>query len=43
MIVYFPDENEKMWDIARKFNTTVELIEAENSSNSSGALLIPVI
>lgn len=43
MIVYFPDEDEKMWDIARKFNTTVELIEAENASNNSGALLIPVI
>ncbi|MGN1479269.1 MAG: hypothetical protein ACI4XH_05830, partial [Acutalibacteraceae bacterium] len=43
MIVYFPDEDEKMWDIARKFNTTVELIEAENASNNSGALLIPVV
>ncbi len=47
IIVYFPDENENLWNIAREFNTTVDLIKEENeitvdSVKSGDVLLIPV-
>lgn len=48
IIVYFCDGDESVWDIARKYSTTTELIKKENNLNSDtvvskGALLIPVI
>ncbi len=30
VVVYFPDENEKLWDIARKYGTTEQAIMKEN-------------
>lgn len=30
IVVYFPDENEKLWDIARKYGTTSQAIMKEN-------------
>ena len=48
LVVYFADENEPLWDIAKKFRTSVELIKAENELkddvlNSKRILLIPVM
>lgn len=48
MIIYFPDEGETVWDIARKYNTTSELIKEENRISGDtvtccDALVIPVI
>ncbi len=47
MIIYFPDENESLWNIARRFNTTVDSIKEQNSVSGDNAkqgtpLLIPV-
>ncbi len=33
LTVYFATQNEKLWDIARKYNSTVEKIKDENSLN----------
>lgn len=46
LVVYFADENEQLWDIAKKFRTSVDLIKAENELkedvlNSKRILLIP--
>ena len=46
--IYFTDEGERLWDIARSHNTTVELIEQENglkdeTVNEKMMLLIPCI
>lgn len=30
LVIYFADENERLWDIAKTFKTTVELIKQEN-------------
>lgn len=30
LVVYFADENELLWDIAKKFRTSVDLIKSEN-------------
>lgn len=30
IVIYFPEENEKLWDIARKFGTTEQAIMREN-------------
>ena len=27
MVIYFPDDGESVWDIARKYNTTTDLIK----------------
>lgn len=48
VIVYFPDKDESLWNIARRFNTTVDMIKAENTIQGECApdnapLLIPVI
>ncbi len=48
VIVYFPDKDESLWSIARRFNTTVDMIKAENTLQGECApdgtpLLIPVI
>lgn len=47
IIIYFPDKEESLWNIARKFNTTVDMIKNRNSLSSDSAeigtpLLIPV-
>lgn len=44
--VYFPDDGEKLWDIARKFGTTEQCIKKENditgdSFDKNGPLVIP--
>lgn len=46
LVVYFADENEALWDIAKKFRTSVELIKTENELkedvlSSKRILLIP--
>ncbi len=48
VVVYFPDKEETLWDIARKFNTTTDMIKEQNSVISEivtdeKPLLIPVI
>ncbi|MBQ8782453.1 MAG: DUF3794 domain-containing protein [Clostridia bacterium] len=48
IIVYFPDEEESLWNIARRFNTTVDMIKEQNTLSGERAkngtpLLIPVI
>ena len=48
VIVYFPDKEESLWSIARRFNTTVDLIKSENTLQGECApdgapILIPVI
>ena len=48
LTVYFPGKNEKLWDIARNHNTTVELIMRENGMKNEtdikeGMLLIPCV
>ena len=30
VVIYFPDENENLWDIARKYGTTEQAIQKEN-------------
>lgn len=46
LTLYFGIENEKLWDIAKKYNTTVTAIQKENAMNGDatekdGMLLIP--
>lgn len=46
LTVYFADEGEELWDIARKYNTTVEAVEQENGMSGDRVtqkcmLLIP--
>lgn len=46
--LYFANKGEKVWDIAKKFNTSVDAIVTENSLESDtlaskGMLLIPII
>lgn len=46
LTLYFGSENEKLWDIAKKYNTTVEAIQKENAisgdaTEKHGMLLIP--
>ena len=46
LAVYFADKNEKLWDIAKTFRTSVELIKRENELDSDvldtkRVLLIP--
>ncbi len=47
LYLYIMSEKEPMWDIAKRYNTSVSRIEEENPSDgelsSSGMLLIPVI
>lgn len=48
VIVYFPDREESLWNIARRFNTTVDMIKEQNTISGDSAkdgapLLIPVI
>lgn len=48
LTIYFPEKNEKLWDIARLHNTTTELIMRENgikneSDLKEGMLLIPCV
>ncbi len=45
--IYFPDEEETLWDIARKFNTTVDAIKEQNAVSDEitaqcQPILIPV-
>ncbi len=47
-VIYFPEENESVWSIARKFNSTVDLISEQNSLTqdeliSREPIIIPVI
>lgn len=47
LTIYFCDKDETLWDIARKYNTTVEAIKSENEMNNDVVdkkcmLLIPV-
>ncbi|MBQ8228998.1 MAG: DUF3794 domain-containing protein [Clostridia bacterium] len=47
VIVYFPEEDESLWNIARRFNTTVDMIKDQNTVSGECAkngvpLLIPV-
>jgi len=30
LIIYYPQKGEKLWDIAKKYNTTVVLLKEEN-------------
>ena len=46
LAVYFADKNEKLWDIAKTFRTSIELIKRENELDSDvldtkRVLLIP--
>ncbi|MBE6754979.1 MAG: DUF3794 domain-containing protein [Ruminococcaceae bacterium] len=46
LTIYFPDDGELLWNIARKFGTTVDAIKSENEINNSTVsekcmLLIP--
>jgi hypothetical protein len=46
--VYFSDSGEKLWDIAKRYNTTTQAIEAENGikgefTEKDGMLLIPCV
>lgn len=46
LVVYFANQNERLWDIAKKFRTSAELIKKENELNNdiletSRVLLIP--
>lgn len=46
--LYFANNGEKIWDIAKKFNTSVNAIMAENNLenntlNAKGILLIPIV
>lgn len=46
LVVYFANRNEKLWDIAKKFRTSADLIKRENELNddvleTSRVLLIP--
>ena len=34
LTIYFSERNEALWDIARKYNTTVEAIKSENDINA---------
>lgn len=48
LTVYFSDKNEKLWDIAKKYRTTVDAVMAENSLDSDvitekKTLLIPSV
>ena len=48
MIIYFPDEEDSVWDIARKYNASVEEImrinELENDNIPNGkTILVPMI
>ena len=48
LTVYFSDKNEKVWNIAKRYRTTVEAIMAENSLDSDvitekKTLLIPSV
>jgi len=46
LIVYFPDENEELWNIAKKYRTTEKKIKEENNISdeivSGGMLMIPI-
>jgi len=46
LTIYFADSGERLWDIARHYNTTVEAVQQENSItgetvNEKRMLLIP--
>ncbi len=48
LTLYYSDKGESLWEIARKYNTTVELIKQENSltgteTSESRMLLIPCV
>ena len=48
LTVYFADRGERIWDIAKKYNTTAELIMQENDLSvteleNNQRLLIPTI
>ena len=48
LTLYFGSENEKLWDIAKKYNTTVSAIQKENAisgdaTEKDGMLLIPCV
>ncbi len=48
LVLYFADEGEKLWDIAKNFNTRKSLISAENSVENdvlteARMLLIPIV
>ena len=48
MIIYFPSENDSVWDIAKKYNASVEEImrinELENDTIPNGkTILVPMV
>ena len=47
LYLYLPDEGETMWDIAKRYNTSIDRIMEENggqpSEEKAGVLLIPVL
>lgn len=44
VVIYFPDENEKLWDIARKYGTTEQAIIKENNiTGESSSYVSPLV
>lgn len=48
LTLYFASKNEEIWDVAKRYNTTTEAIETENSikgafTEKEGMLLIPCV
>ena len=48
LTLYFGTKNEKLWDIAKKYNTTIEAVRSENAidgdvTEKDGMLLIPCV
>jgi len=43
MILYYPDNGENLWDIAKKYGTTTERLQKQNSISSESSVLPKVI
>ena len=47
LVIYYPQKGEKLWDIAKKYNTTVDLLKEENNCGEEiteeKMLIIPAI
>ena len=42
LIFYYPDENETLWDVCKRFHADVERVQADNAGSESRALRILV-